>query len=483
MHEVAVEPREQLLRWIAEAAPAAWFPRNFLQTHRVPKEVLDQLLEELWLEGLIEKATRSPEAGPGVALTDRGRQVLDDPQLLTRLRNGLPLAEGDQGAVVRGALRARVRPVLTRALLFANVAVFGLGAYLAWRWQPPVLNAYLSGAGNDVVLGILKQCGGVSREEIVAGQWWRLLTCAFVHGGLMHLLFNMLALYVLGPQTETMWGRGRFLVLYLVSAWVCSCVAIAYTSAPVFVGASGAICGLLAADVCWILLNRRYLPRALRRRAYSNTIINLVLLGLISMAPGVSGWGHFGGLAAGAAASVLLHLQRFGPRILRWPALAAVAVVPLTGLLLLQQAETTDPTWLQLRDKYFLDTTLTHTRAELRRANSFYNQDVEPLLDLHATRRDSRAAGDIRPRLTQWQRNLEQVAHNLEAAGVRHDEVLETARRAAHDYASAIAELFGLADRCLAAGADWTAAQERQLRQQTQRVEDLRAAWLDLLSD
>jgi rhomboid protease GluP len=466
MSPTSAEPREQVLRWIADAAPAAWLPRVFAQAHRVNREALDTLLEELWLEGLIEKADAFAETGPGVALTDRGRRVLADPELLARLRGGLPLNEGDRGAIVRSALRCRATSWLTRVLIGINVAVFLVEQYLASQHRPRLVDRYMV----------------VSAGNVIAGQWWRLLTSTFVHGGLMHLLFNMVALYTLGQDAEAMWGRGRYLVLYLVSAWVGSCTGVAQAPRGV-VGASGAICGLLGAELVWTVLNRRYLPGALRRRAVSRNLINLVLVGAISLAPGISGWGHLGGLVAGSSAALLLHLQRFGPALLRWPALAAVALVPLAGMLYLRHVEATDPKWLELRDEAFRAGSLARAKGELNRATNSYNEEARPLLERHPTRRDNRAVEAVRPRLNHWQGRLEALADELEAAGPQPYPKTEKARQSAYDYASAFARLYAAVDRALGAGDQWTSREERELRQQTHKVEEFRATWLDLLED
>src|SRR5439155_1871894 len=87
------------------------------------------------------------------------------------------------------------------------------------------------------VQDILHRTGAITYEDI-AGEnaWWRLLTCCFVHIGLLHLLVNMYSLYVVGPLLERMWGRWRFLVLYLSAGLVGSCAMVLFTTPP-FLGA------------------------------------------------------------------------------------------------------------------------------------------------------------------------------------------------------------------------------------------------------
>jgi membrane associated rhomboid family serine protease len=474
-------PREQLLRLIAAAAPGPWLPRAFTEQSGADPRAVDLLLEELWLAGLVEKAPAPVGGGPAVALTERGRKVLEEPALLARFRAGEPVGEGDRWAVLRRALTSRRAPVLTYALVLLNVAVFAAGLYLASRRQPPLTDAYLSGHQAAGVRQVYHDCGSVAADDVLAGQWWRVLTSTFVHSGLLHLGFNMFALYMLGRETEAMWGRARYLVLYLVSAWVGSCVGLVANPVGGVVGASGAVCGLLGAEIVWVAANRRHLPAGLRRRAFNNTFINLVLITLISVAPGISGMGHFGGLAGGAAAAVLLHLHRVGPRPLRWPALAAVALVPLGGYLVLGHAMARNPAWQVLADKHLKEGLLTNALRELRAAYAFYTADVQPLLDRHPTRRDAQAAANVLAPLERYERGLAHVADALELVGRQGDPNIEGARQAARDYAAAFARLCGMARTCLAAGEQSSRAAERELQEQTRQVQQNRAEWLDWL--
>ena len=75
---------------------------------------------------------------------------------------------------------------------------------------------YLSGK-SPATLSLL---GAVSSIDLMRGEWWRLLTCCFVHVGVLHLLANMLALGMMGPLAELLWGRWRLLVIYAVSGLV-----------------------------------------------------------------------------------------------------------------------------------------------------------------------------------------------------------------------------------------------------------------------
>ncbi len=208
MSAEAMNPLEAVLRLIAAAAPQPWFPRQHAAKTGFPLERLHYLLELLWLDGLLQKGGGSPETGGGVLLSPAGEEVLRNPEALQRLRDGEPIRPDDRGGIVRTLLRQQTRPVLTRILLWANLIWFGYGLYLAHsRFQAG--GAFLSTFGQQNAAAalaqqsVLHQTGSVAPEDLIHGQWWRLLSCCFVHIGLLHLGFNMYGVYVIGPRRGT----------------------------------------------------------------------------------------------------------------------------------------------------------------------------------------------------------------------------------------------------------------------------------------
>lgn len=138
----------------------------------------------------------------------------------------------------------------------------------------------------------------------VEGQYDRLITSAFLHYGLMHILFNMYALYVLGPPLEQHLGRWRFISLYGLSALGGSVLVylLSVPTAPT-AGASGAIFGLFAAT---LVASRRLNLDV--RWLVGLIAVNLVITFLV---PGISWQGHVGGLITGG---VLTAVYVYGPR-------------------------------------------------------------------------------------------------------------------------------------------------------------------------
>ena len=135
------------------------------------------------------------------------------------------------------------------------------------------------------------------------GEWYRLITAAFLHGNLIHLGMNMFVLWIVGAPVEQAIGRGRFLALYIVSGLAGSAGAIIFSPHAVTVGASGAIFGILGAALV-LESQRNYV---LVGQAMGLIVINLVLTFAI---PNISIGGHVGGLVGGALS--MLALSRFG---------------------------------------------------------------------------------------------------------------------------------------------------------------------------
>ena len=142
-----------------------------------------------------------------------------------------------------------------------------------------------------------------------------------------------------------MWGRLRYLIIYALSGLDGSCLGLAMRPAAASAGASGALCGVVAAAAVWWLCNGRCLPRALARELRINMLINGVLITLISLMPGVGGWGHLGGALAGAAAALALQAQRFARPPWRWAAPLALLALPWLGYAVIERQRATDPAW------------------------------------------------------------------------------------------------------------------------------------------
>jgi membrane associated rhomboid family serine protease len=207
-------------------------------------------------------------------------------------------------------------PRLTYALIAVNVAVFVL--------------QYGLGDANRIAYDF-----GLVPAWVASGEYHRLLTSAFLHHGVTHLLLNMWALWAVGQSLELWLGRARFLTLYLVSALGGS--TLVYLASPlgtITAGASGAIFGLFGA----IFVLSRRMNLDIRPIAFV-IVLNLVFTFVLPLLGGVSiSWqGHVGGLVAG---SLLAYAYAYAPRQRRTAVQAGATVLILVLMLVLITART-----------------------------------------------------------------------------------------------------------------------------------------------
>lgn len=159
----------------------------------------------------------------------------------------------------------------------------------------------------DFTVGNMLDLGALNYYYVRSGEVWRLISAGFLHGGLMHLLFNMYTLYVIGTQIENFIGKKKYLIIYFFSMICAGLMSCAISSQTVSVGASGAIFGLLGSLVYFGFYYRLYLGSILK-----NQIIPLIILNLAMgfMMNGIDNAAHIGGLIAGLFIAMGLGVQR-----------------------------------------------------------------------------------------------------------------------------------------------------------------------------
>jgi len=180
-------------------------------------------------------------------------------------------------------------------------------------------------APSNQALYVLGMAGAFPWQQ---GHWWTVLTAIYLHGSLLHILFNLLWVRQLVPDVEQVYGRARTVVIFTASGVVCFLLS-SFMGTPFTVGASGAIFGLLAAMVWYGRRRGGFFGSAVLRQ-YGAWAIVLFVLGLVS-GTGVNNWGHAGGLIGGFLAAFMLgptheRPEQGGDRVL------AGATLALTGL-------------------------------------------------------------------------------------------------------------------------------------------------------
>ena len=182
----------------------------------------------------------------------------------------------------------------------------------------------VQGAGISSPGGRVFEEGALVGVLVSDGEWWRLVGAMFLHASLIHLAFNMFALYWLGSIVEAALGTWRYLLLYFAAGLAGSAGALVFSGPfAITVGASGAIFGLMGA-----LLMLEYMATgSLAGQAMTLIVLNLVITFAI---PNISIGGHLGGLVGGIAATFALTKLRYvRPSFLAPAAVVAIGVASL----------------------------------------------------------------------------------------------------------------------------------------------------------
>ncbi|HLZ90656.1 MAG TPA: rhomboid family intramembrane serine protease [Candidatus Acidoferrum sp.] len=182
---------------------------------------------------------------------------------------------------------------VTTALLVSNLIMFGI------EWM--ALAAHGGGGGLSILWGMGGEASyrlGMSAPYAIYIQheWFRLITAIFLHGGLLHIGFNMMALMQLGPALEELYGSSRYFFLYIFTG-AFGFLASSFTG-HLSLGASGGLLGLVGAMLAITTKRGGAYMRDLRSRLVSSVVF-LFVLGFMGM--GIDNWAHGAGLAAGFA--------------------------------------------------------------------------------------------------------------------------------------------------------------------------------------
>jgi rhomboid protease GluP len=215
--------------------------------------------------------------------------------------------------------RSESNITLTQVIFGANIAVF-------------LATALASGSAINISGEVNFHYGANFGPYTLSGEWWRLLTYMFLHGGAMHIFFNMWCLWDLGRLCESLYGRWTFAGIYLITGVSGGLASIAWNPRVLSVGASGAIFGLAGALIASFYLGEFSLPRV----AISGTLRSLVIfavfnLGFGQLFGGIDNACHIGGLVSGLVLGALI--ARLAPQSDAPLRRATVVGVVVLGLL------------------------------------------------------------------------------------------------------------------------------------------------------
>jgi len=177
------------------------------------------------------------------------------------------------------------KPIFTYILIALNIAIYFLSIII----------------GQNEVITMF----GLHPELVVRGEYYRLFTCMFLHANLLHLIFNMYALYIIGTQIENFFNKYKFLFIYILSGIIGGLLSMIFTKSW-SVGASGAIFGLLGSMLYFGYHYRMYLGTVIKSQIIPIIIINLII-GFSST--GIDNAAHIGGLIGGVVSSMMVGVK------------------------------------------------------------------------------------------------------------------------------------------------------------------------------
>jgi rhomboid protease GluP len=160
-------------------------------------------------------------------------------------------------------------------------------------------------------------------------RWWTVISASYLHGGLLHVIFNMMALRQIGPWVSAEFGPGRMFIIYTASG-VCGYLVSCFAGVGFTIGASASVCGLIGA-LYYFGKSRGGQYGSAVSREVSGWLISLMLFGLVM--PGINNWGHGGGVVGGVALAWLLGYGERRRETL-WHRMLALLCVLITVLIL-----------------------------------------------------------------------------------------------------------------------------------------------------
>lgn len=232
--------------------------------------------------------------------------------------------QGEKFSFARDVMASTPRVIATPLIVAICVGVFLIMGISGVSWTAPNGAALLAWGANEGELVILEH------------QWWRPITCMFLHFGVIHLSFNMWCLITAGPLVERLFGNAAFAMIYFLSGVGGSLASLAMHPTHISAGASGAIFGVFGALLGFLLIHRHTIPpsvfKPMRSSAVGFVVYN-VLFG--AFMPFIDNSAHLGGLATGFVCGLLMQrpvpAQRDVARTLRRFAFGGLVAAALAG--------------------------------------------------------------------------------------------------------------------------------------------------------
>jgi rhomboid protease GluP len=192
------------------------------------------------------------------------------------------------------------KPHITIGLIVINIIMYVITAYMSV--------AYAGGSIFNSDTRVLILLGAKVNDLISGGEYFRLVSAMFLHGGLMHLAVNMYSLYAIGPMVEKVYGKKKYIAIYFL-AGICASIFSYSFSTSVSIGASGAIFGLLGAVLVFAIKSKGKTGIGFIKSILSVIFINIII-GITL--PNIDNFAHMGGLIGGMIISFLVSFREEG---------------------------------------------------------------------------------------------------------------------------------------------------------------------------
>ena len=292
-----------------------------------------ELPPKLWFKlQRLKKALTSMGGEQGPSHKSANRMCPNCRALISRSESVCPFC----GVNVKAAARARgssgtpgkilgVIPIpstATAVIAAVDVVLYGVEWYMT---QSSGGASSMGGISGPVLVRL-----GAKAPYILVGQWWRLVTAIFLHGGLLHIGLNLWVLFDIGPEVESLFGSAKFLVMYLVTGVIGFLVSFWWQPFGISIGASGALMGLIG-----ILIGASFHHGSMGkdyRRMLWRWVIYILIFGLLPFFA-IDNAAHIGGLATGLVLGYFIPQGEPQTRASEslWMTLAVISVLIIAG--------------------------------------------------------------------------------------------------------------------------------------------------------
>jgi rhomboid protease GluP len=226
--------------------------------------------------------------------------------------------------ITRGLLRS---DQLIKTIIYANVGIYLISLLLNPTRMGLSANPFMFLSPSNGALLLLGSTGTIPIDQ--GHRWWTLVSANYLHGGILHIVFNMIALYQIGPLVLREYGANRLIGLYTLGG-IFGFLVSYFAGVRLTLGASAAVCSLIGASLYYGKSRGGAYGQAIYKQI-SGWVLVLFLFGF--MVPGINNWGHGGGIVGGIILGYFLGYQERSRENLFHKGLAGVCVVLTVAVL------------------------------------------------------------------------------------------------------------------------------------------------------